>query len=151
MVVIAVGLTVLAQVFGLALGGTQEPPEQTTEFDVAPLEVRAGENVQVTGRCLLGGSPTNDSLIRLARVVGDSGAEPFDTSTHVTPDAEGRINTAFNVPTSAPPDQYTMSLTCLAGDQALVPVERSVRVLPAAPLPPADPAQPRSAQPRYTG
>lgn len=148
---VVVGLTALALLSGMTLGSSQEPPEQTVEFDVSATEARPGENVQATGRCLLGGSPTSDALIRLARVVGTSGNEPFDSSLRVTPDAEGRINTPFPIPADAPPDQYSISLTCLAGDQALGPVTRDLRVVPGATPRPADPAQPRPLEPRFTG
>jgi hypothetical protein len=135
----------------LAVPGAAQAPGPTSTFQTSPTEGPVGTAIDLRGTCLFGSAPADQAVVRLARNVGTSGSAPFDTTVELEVDAAGAFAGQLVVPKDAPADEYTLSMNCLAADQAFGRLTGAFRVTATQTVPVAPPATPQRRKPDFTG
>ncbi|MHA3684871.1 hypothetical protein ACXR2W_11525 [Leucobacter sp. HY1908] len=106
------------------------------EFELSVVEAAPGAVVQVTGKCLFGGRPTDAYSSMM--YIEDDGATSYNIPISTSVDIDGLVTGEVQIPMNAYSGAYDAFLMCLSGDAVFGSASQEFLVLgDNAPKPPA--------------
>lgn len=127
---VALAFGVLSVVGGPG-ASAQTPPGTTSEFDHTPSEGPGGTEVSLSGVCRYGEVPATEAFVILQR----NDTESFVTTVRLPISTDSTFNGSLTIVGDSPPDDYSLTMTCLVDDQAFGVQDSAFQVLPGPPQP----------------